>query len=274
LLRAIRAYPEGVGSSAFTKRAAKVYEKMPQFTQLSERFGILGIVRPGGILRAASQRYDGLQIYTSLFDILVAPLDWGMRLWQRAWVRSMLRRQALQVEYLRAIDQEASDFIEAHRRDSLVKRGRAELNWLLHYPWVLTAPVTDRNASKYFFSATARQFYFLCFKVYDSHGEMVGLVILRIRDQEMAVPYVFWRAGAEKAVAEAIVWHMVETGISIFRLFNEKLVEQVKNCAPASLASFHIKSRAMITDKIMSRLGDVGDLKACIQDGDGDNAFT
>ena len=269
LMKALRAYPDGVGVCGLTKSAAEIYDRMPQFAPLQEIHGILGVVRPGGVPRAASQRYEWLERYVPLFDALSAPLDWAVRGWQRAWAGAALRRDGLRFEYLPALDDEASRFIEAHRRSELLRRGKPELDWMLTHPWVLRAPLSDRNAGRYYFSSAAREFYFLCFKVFEKDGGMAGLVILRIRDDEMTVPYAYWRPGAERAVARAIALHLVRSGAKTFRMYNEDLIGIVRAHVKGLFVAVPLDKRAVLPKKF----GGIGSLGLCIQDGDADNAF-
>lgn len=270
LMRAMRAYPEGFGACGYTKKAAAVYDRMPQFQVFSEKQGVIGFFRLRGMVDLGADRLPRVRPFAPLLRVLASPLDWALGLVQGTWARRSLRRKALRFEYLPEIDDEAAAFIEDHRRDELLKRGKAEFDWMLRHPWILRAPVPDRNAEKYAFSATARDFHHFCCKVLDAKGAMIAVVILRLRDGELSMPYAYWREGAEHEVVRALLLHAVATDCESFRLYNPTLVSCLKRYSYRLFLPIPATRRMVVTKRLARAEG----LGRYIQDGDADNGFT
>lgn len=176
------------------------------------------------------------------------------------------------LEYINEIDEEAAAFIANHQSNELCKRGVQELNWMLRHPWVISAPFEDRSKQRLFFSSTAKRFFYQAFKVYAKSGALIGVVILRIRDQQMTVPYLYVTSEQEShtEVAQSIAMHAAAHHIDALKVYHPVLIEALERSSLPKTgvetitknAFFgHIYDREMIESRF-------------IQDGDGDNAFT
>lgn len=172
-------------------------------------------------------------------------------------------------EYITAIDNETEKFIENNRTNELTKRGRAELDWLLNEPWVIPAPFKDMVADRTFFSSTASRFLYQAIKIF-KEKELTAFIILRIRDDKMTVPYIYFNHwnNISKTISEIIVAHAYKYGIATLRCFNVNIL----NCMN------EISELGFEESKKASFLSNTLDFEALsklhIQDGDSDNGFT
>lgn len=188
-------------------------------------------------------------------------------------LRSWLLEQPLpDVEYIAEIDAEAKALITAQQKNELSRRSRAELTWLLRYPWVITAPFEDRTKSRLFFSSTARRFFFQAFKVYSADRRIIGVVILRVRDDQMTVPYVYAidSAEARNEVARTMALHAAAHEVQRLKVYHPLITGTIESTGIPIAQNEAVTKNAFFSpvfsaDDVMSRF---------IQDGDGDNAFT
>lgn len=176
------------------------------------------------------------------------------------------------LEYINEIDAEAEAFAEGHHQNSLSRRGKVELNWVLRYPWVIAAPFSDRSKKRLFFSSTAQRFFFQSFKVYSTDARLVGVVVLRIRDHQMTVPYAFMNneAADQQCVVNAIAQHAAAHRIETFKVYHPGVNALLRSSGIPVQGSEPITKNAFFSE----RYNEAAIKAAFIHDGDGDNAFT
>lgn len=176
------------------------------------------------------------------------------------------------LEYINEIDGEAEHFIRSSQNGALARRGKTELNWMLRYPWVITAPFADRSKNRLFFSSTAQRFFFQSFKVYSSDARLIGVVILRIRDRQMTVPYAFLNGSAadQQHVVNAIALHAAANEVEKVKVYHPVVCELLQTSGLPLDSQETVVKNAFFSE----RYDAAGIRAAFIQDGDGDNAFT
>ena len=185
------------------------------------------------------------------------------------WKRKLATHKIPSFEYISEIDAEVEEFIRANRRNGLSTRGAKELNWILKYPWILTAPVEDKNAPKYFFASISNRFFYLNIKVYDKNGKMVGFLMLRVRNNILGIPYLYFDESALPSIMHLLGYLIYALRIDILTTYNKDILH---NLEMINLPCIYRKNR--IKRYHLSNKFKDSNFKDCfIQDGDGDNVF-
>ena len=167
LLKAISRYDNQVAISAFTESAKNAYDATRRFVQLKNLRGATFHIRLelSRILPQRFPRATALGPLLRLADRFInLSSTFTLRLWQH-----LHGRIASTVAEIDSIDPATEAFIESHQRRELCRRGKAELDWIVRYPWILEAPPDmERDYDKFYeFSATARQFRYVNLRVAD-----------------------------------------------------------------------------------------------------------
>lgn len=255
----------------FTPAAHGLYNRTGQFLDLAKPKGLRGYLRLNlaYLLPKKDPKWNKWRPILSCIDGLFnIPNSWRLRL--SAW--NKLELKGTQFEYISELDEETWTFIQKQKSNELMNRGRADLNWLIQHPWLISSALKDYNAERYHFSATDRFFTFLNIKIYNSNLELIGFVILSIRGKNMKVPYVYCLEGAEEMVLKVIYKHMVDLKLDMLTVFQPLLLSAIKK---GKMPFFKLRTfnRHYIIGKVLEKpLMATPDF--VIQDGDADAAFT
>ncbi len=307
LARALESYGDHIAIVSATPPAARIYDASGHFNTLRMTAGLHVHVQsdtwsvtaswikrllrrsPGGRQQVASgsqvaarpprapgpdqgfRRKSRTRFVRPVFRVLDAFRNGGMRARLQAWLhRENKAGPAPTLQYIPEIDAETSAFIGAYRKQELVSRGPDELNWAIHYPWVVPAPLGDRLEHKYFFSAVAKRFLIHNVKVFDAGGEMIGFLMLKVRDSGLAVPYSYFRPGQAPAMMTVILRHLIKLRLGTLYLYDGELIRAFQERQFPCFGREPVVRRSFI-----SRVYDKYDTSACVlQDGDGDGVFT
>ena len=174
-------------------------------------------------------------------------------------------------QYVNQIDRETADFISKFQEKALFKRSAEELNWMLRYIWILSAPAGDFDSRRYHFSSLDRSFDFYCLRVFDDQERLVAFLVFAKRNRQLKLPYCFLETTALPAVAAIINFHIAQWRVNTFTTFHPALVKHLENGRTPGLLKKKITRHYLLTrileEKIFSP-------DFYIQDGDGDGAFT
>jgi len=270
LLGALQNWDGWVGVSSCTRAAATGYSRSNRFTTVQELRGVKMWLR----LSHSFSRQRGPAAHVKWAALAARDCVVNCDLAARRFLGRFVRRRALrtdaEVEYVTEIDEETAGFIEANREDELTRRGAPELSWIAKYPWVLTAPLQDRNRARYAFSSACRRFERLNVKVLSSGNEMIGFVMLRLRDRDLAVPYVYWRDGALDEIARVVLSHMEPLAAWSLTVFNQNLANKLIRIARPYMRRRGCVRRWVVAKRCEELLAG----RCVLQDGDGDCAFT
>jgi hypothetical protein len=265
-----KAYDGMIYSSEMSEAARRSTEKSNLFTFLTpmknHQLGVRISVRDRLPKRISRIRH--LAPLLSGFDRLAnVPVKAGLFLWRA----SNKLGDKFRVEYISEIDHETARFIDKHQENNLVRRGAAELNWITRYPWVIQAPFPDVSTPKFFFSTVAKSFSYTQFRVLGPKGEIRAFVMLRLRDGQLQVPYVYFDRSDVDIVARLLCHHMIELRALKFETCNAALVGQIKK-VKFPIVNISVRDRHT---RISNELARGADLDAIsLQDGDGDKALT
>jgi GNAT superfamily N-acetyltransferase len=168
------------------------------------------------------------------------------------------------------VDDEAIAFIERHRSDELLNRGRTELNWMLRNPWLISAPELDPLNARYHFSAVARCFAFHALKVRDAEGRLRAFLILSQRDGSVKLPYLY-HDGDLGLVWAAMRHELLRLGAATFSVFHPALCDHLRQHDDLSLRQRPLQRHYIVSTVFNDFLGSG---PFTLQDGDADCAFT
>ncbi|MFK7797453.1 MAG: GNAT family N-acetyltransferase [Aureispira sp.] len=255
----------------FTPAAKGLYDRSGHFIDLAKPKGWRGYLRPNlaTLLPKKSPRWQKWQPLLKLADGVLS-LPNTVRLWLHP--TPSIEKQGYSFEYLVELDDEAWTFIQAKQNGELIHRDRAELDWLLSNPWLLQAPLKDRNAQRYHFSSVDTTFYFLAIKVYNATLEVVAVIIMSYRAGSVKLPYVYVQTGMEEIVWQLIDQHLLAMNAETLTVFQPQLISVLpKRKHPFfRLRAFQ---RHYIIGKVLQEALEATNT-VVLQDGDADATFT
>lgn len=262
-----QAWEDRIIVTEFTPEAKRLYDKLGSFIDVNPPAGRRGYLR-FNLAHLLPARWPGLAPWRPLLALMDDLLNLPNRLRLAFW----RLRPALNWEYLGEIDAEAATFIAAHQGGELTRRGPAELNWLLKYPWVLTGPVPDGQQARYHFTALARRFEFIALRLRDAHGAMSGLLILSVRDGHLRVPYAYVTGAAQREAMRLIFRHMIDLDLDMLTLHHPELVTVMRHMRTPFWLIRPFRTAYILSQRFADDYAAHGLLR--IQDGEGDKAFT
>jgi hypothetical protein len=254
--------------SGGSKEARKVLHGSQKFIVLKPLKG-LDIRFRFNASKAILRKFPSLKIFRVWFKIADVMLDEIVNLRRLLWERRNNIRQRLTFEYISSIDEETGRFIERHYRHDLTRKGKAELDWIMTYPWIVSAPQKDSASRRYFFSSISARFFYLGVKVFEQGNGMVGFLMLSVRNDRMSVVYSHFESRHAASIAAAAVYHALAMDVSTLRLYDEKLVESVSQLRCPGWSTQSI-SRGFFLSKAFA---DIPLADCRLHGGDGDFAF-
>ena len=268
LFKALNAYQQKLGVSGGSRQSRKALDASQKFRALKTLKG-LDIRFRLNVTGAVLRKLPGLKTFRVLFKILDDMLDEIVNLRSFFWKRGNDICQGLTFEYISSIDEETDQFVQRNHQHDLTRKGKAELNWMLMYPWILPAPFKDSAGKRYYFSSRSEKFYYLGIKVFERNNEMVGFFILKVRDDRMSVVYSYFESQHALSVTAAVVYHMLAMDVRALSLYDEQLVASF-----SELGCPHWSAKTVSRGFSLSRaLADIPLTNYRIHGGDGDLAF-
>jgi hypothetical protein len=269
LFRALKLYDRRIGVREMSEDARAAFERHRGMVFLQDDIGLTLLLRANThevLPRRLPWTRQLLYLLKSLdaaANILI-----GARL--RRWQTQRPIGDGVSVHQVEQIDEETGRFIERWNRSELTRRGRAELNWMINHPWIVTDSSGGRSADQYYFSSVARRFSFLCIQVRDPQRCLVGFMILRARDGQVAVPYIYFDPTHTAVMMRVILHQTINLNANRLTLFHPGLLSALRDLDfPALYRARKIRSCA-----VSDRFRHLGLRSAILQDGDGDCAFT
>ena len=108
------------------------------------------------------------------------------------------------IQYTSTIDDETYKFIQAHKGTNLWLREQDMLNWIVSYPFVKAGKIETDCV----FGADAKLYEYTVAKVY-SQGQLVGVYILRVHDDEFSVVYIYYTEECKDIVYASIANQLI-----------------------------------------------------------------
>ena len=268
LFKALNAYDQYVGVSGSSREARKALHASQKFMALKPLQG-LDIRLRLNVTRDILRRLPALKIFRGLFKIVDVMMDEVMDFRRFFWQRRKNPCQRLTFEYISAIDEEADRFIQRHHQQDLTRKGKSDFNWIMNNPWLLSAPLKDAASKKYYFSSRADRFSYLGVKVFEHHTEMMGFLLLKVRNDRMSVVYSYFDNRHAASITAAAFHHALVMDVSILSLYDEQLVTNFSGLG-CPCWSANKNSRGFSLSKAF---GDILPANYRLQGGDGDLVF-
>jgi len=268
LFKALNAYDQYIGVSGSSREARKALQASQRFMALKPLQG-LDIRLRLNVTRDILRGFPALKIFRGLFKIVDGMLDEVMGFRRFFWQRRKNPCQGLTFEYISAIDEEADRFIQRHHQQDLTRKGKPDFNWIMNNPWILSAPLKDAASKKYYFSSRADRFSYLAIKVFEHHPEMMGFLLLKVRNDRMSVVFSYFENRHAASITAAVFHHALVMNMSILSLYDERLVASISEFG-CPCWSAKKKSRGFSFSKAFA---DIPLANSRMQGGDGDLVF-
>jgi hypothetical protein len=174
-------------------------------------------------------------------------------------------------EYVDNVDAETGQFISKFQGTELFRRGMNELNWILKYPWVLSAKEKDELNKKYYFSSVDKSFNFYCIKMNNDKGNLNAFLIFAKRNKTLKLPYCYFEKNALPEVISLIERHLLKWRINTFVSFHPDIMSYFMSHRTFSLFKKKIKRNFLLSEVLEDAIKNI---PFDIQDGAGDSVFT
>lgn len=263
-LRVIRTWDQKIFITNFVPWTENVYQRTRMFLPTSHKEGFRGYMRfnLSEILPPKRKLFKTIYPLLRIVDIL-SNLAFDLRFFLFKGYQIV----DINVETCDSVDESMAAFIEKHNLKNWNQRGRNELNWILMYPWIIQQTQPDAESERYYFSSVSSSFFYRLLRFTDRDGEIKGLTILCIRNQNLTVPYVYAENSCFDAIARTLVNSMIKYKLSMVTSFDSNLVSSFRKLRIPFIFRKQIRKPYLISKKF----GFITELN--FQDGDGDCAF-
>jgi len=268
LYKAMNLYPGRVGIAGGSGAARRTLAASQRFAALPALKGREVELRADATaaltrrLPALRRGWAGLK----LLDLVLSEMAKRKR---SAWERRNPAFRDLQYEYVASIDAPTERLIAAHPPGESNRKDKAELDWIMTCPWILSAPQKDSAARRYYFSSVAERFGCLGLKVTEPGGGLIGFLLVQLRNDRMTLLYSFFAPSKAVGMAAALVHHALAMDARTLRLYDERLIAGLPRvgCPDGRTRS---KSRGFLLSKELAGTLPPG---FRLHAGDGDFAF-
>lgn len=129
------------------------------------------------------------------------------------------------IQYTSSIDDEAYEFMRAHRKNDLWLREKEMLNCIVEYPFMKSGKWKE-ECGKCFFGDEAKVYEYKVAKVYVD-DKLQGVFVLRQHDEELSVIYLYYTYEKRDVVFDSIIDQIIAMRTKSFVTENEYLHERV-----------------------------------------------
>jgi GNAT superfamily N-acetyltransferase len=169
-------------------------------------------------------------------------------------------------EFVEEISPETEELINACNRTYLNRRGKAELEWINRYPWVLEED-EDAESRRYYFSSVSKRFFYQHIEFRNEAGGVTAFLMISIRNNHLTLPYVFYQAGMEAPIVRFLFNVMLDYQLNMLTVFHPELSEMIRK----TRSPFLFKKK-ILRPYFLPKTLDLPQI--AFQDGDGDCVFT
>ena len=268
LFKALNAYNQYLGVSGASKEGRKALKASQRFTAFYSLKGLEVRLR-FNLTKTMLRKSPAMKTLRGLFKAIDALTDEIVNLRNFFWRRRYKKQLLVNLEMTSCIDVETDNFIKRYQQQDLTRKGQSELNWMIQYPWILSAPFKDAAARRYYFSSRTDRFYYLSVKVFAANDKMIGFFILKVRDDRAGVAFSFFDSQHAPSIAAAVAQTTLEMDVSTLTLYDENLAE-----AFTALGCPHWSARSVSRGFLLSKaFTDIEPADIRLHGGDGDLAF-
>jgi GNAT superfamily N-acetyltransferase len=243
----------------------KIYERTGYFHPPAETEGIRGYLRfnlaevlppRGGIFARLSPLLKAVDFTANLFNAIRLVFYPGYK-----------PDPGIRYEYVEEISDGASALMDECNNRYLSRRGKAELEWINRYPWVLEQAEEDSDSRRYYFSSVSNRFFYQNVEFRDASGNVTGFLMISVRDNHLTVPYAFFRDGMEESLVKFLFNTMLDFQLNMLTVFHPRLSGEIRK----RRTPFIFKKK-VVRPYFLPRTMEFPEL--AFQDGDGDCVFT
>jgi hypothetical protein len=209
--------------SGSSREARKALNASQKFIALKPLRG-LDIRLRLNVTPVIQRRLPALKILRPVFKFFDDLMTEIIHIRSSFWQRRINPCQHLTFEYISAIDKETDQFIRQHHQADLTRKGKRDLSWIMNNPWILSAPLKDLAAKRYYFSSRADRFLYLAVKVYARPNKMIGFFLLKVRDDRMSVAYSYFKSRHARSIMAAVYHHALMMNVSLLSVYNDQLI--------------------------------------------------
>jgi GNAT superfamily N-acetyltransferase len=264
---ALKSWGNRILVTEFTPAAKRLYDRTEAFVDLHQPIGLRCFLRFNSheVLPRKKPLFRKLRGLLRLSDrSLNLVQDLRLKFWNPA--------PQLRWEYLSEVDAQLEGFFRSRQEGQIFRRGAAELNWMMQFPWVRSGADQDDYSSRYHFSAIDKRFDFLLLKLYRTNGELAGFLMLSVRNQHLKVPYCYVEDELLPEVAKLIFLHLKKMRLDQLSVFHPPLVQAIQDLSAPFIHKRPLRRHYIIAKALAEPLAAHGPV--VIQDGDADCAFT
>ena len=129
------------------------------------------------------------------------------------------------IDVVSEVDEATAAFINTTNLNNLFKRNKADLNWILKYPWVLEQNHIDVVSKNYYFSSIAKKFKYINVKFFNKNKALEGFVIYQIREEHLSIQFASFKDTQIEQIAAMTKELIRNHKINFFSTFDKKLTE-------------------------------------------------
>ncbi|HPD94919.1 MAG: GNAT family N-acetyltransferase [Bacteroidales bacterium] len=175
----------------------------------------------------------------------------------------------VELDYFSRPDAELNELFAQSCEHTLTKRTDLEWNWILRFPWLLSAPLPDVVSQKYFFASAVKSFNQFLVKVYRG-GELLGMLHMQHSNTRFSVPFSNFNEEYADLMAKIVLLHAHKCKASFITVYNPLLINGLKQLRMYYFYSTDRVRKYVATNPFAQMLnGKVINFA----DGEGDNAF-
>ncbi len=262
--RVIKAWQQKILITNMVPWLEPIYQKTGIFQTTQYKIGLRGYMRfnLADILPPKYEIFKKLTFILRISDRVLNALGDIRFLFYRAY-----KNTEIKYEHLNHLDKTIEDFINSHNKKNWNLRGKREIEWIMKYPWILEGVKNDFNTSRYYFSSFSKRFFYQLIKYSDHKENIVGLMLVCVRDNNLTVPYIYTDYKYLEIISKSLINIMVYLKINMITIFNEDLSQSIKNLKAPFLFKKEVK-RPYLISKNLNYITELN-----FQDGDGDCAF-
>jgi GNAT superfamily N-acetyltransferase len=261
---AMKSWDETAMITNISPGTLKIYKRMSYFHSPITKTGIRGYLRfnlaevlpqRGGAFETLKPLFKSIDFVFNLFNSIRLVFYPGYKM-----------DKGIGYEYIDEIGEEAEALINKVNQTYLNRRGKAELEWITRYPWVLEQE-EDADNRRYYFSSVSKRFIYQQVEFHDRTGKVRAFIMISIRNHSLTVPYVFYDPGMEHVIVRFLFNVMLDYSLNMLTVFHPELVKEIHK----SRSPFLFKKK-IIRPYFLPKTLDISE--PVFQDGDGDCVFT
>lgn len=168
-------------------------------------------------------------------------------------------------------DEAVHNFIAKNNTENPFKRNVKEFIYFSEFSWILQKNQPEKSDEKYYFSSSAKRFFYEKVVFLNSKNQISGFLLLKIRNKNLSIPYSFFDKNEAKNITQFILNYSSKYRINYLTVFNPEIISNLKKKNALFLFSKNM-IRDFFASKKLHKL--LGYNKYTFFAGDGDNVFT